>query len=162
MIEIRIEDKPSFAVLGKKTWIGGQENEQFGQFWAQCNNDGTMELLRTVGIQPGPCTGGMALGVSRVENDPENRSFWFMVAMESEQNAASGLEAYTVPASRWAVFRARGAMPMALVDAEMHAFGTWLPTSGYRHAAAPEMEVYPPDDPGEEMLVEFWLPIMPV
>jgi AraC family transcriptional regulator len=32
----------------------------------------------------------------------------------------------------------------------------WLPNSGYEHALAPEMEVYPSQ--GEEYC-EFWLPI---
>jgi AraC family transcriptional regulator len=42
----------------------------------------------------------------------------------------------------------------------MQAFMHWLPTSGFRHASAPELEVYPPDDAAGGVLVEFWLPIV--
>ncbi len=47
-------------------------------------------------------------------------------------------------------------MPEALIDAEMYAFTQWLPASAYRHANAPELEVYPARDGNP---VEFWLPI---
>lgn len=64
MIERRIEDRPAFRVIGRKTWIGG-----------------------------------MFVGVSCVENDPSNRNFDFLVAVEGgEEDAAQGLEGYIVPA----------------------------------------------------------------
>lgn len=47
-------------------------------------------------------------------------------------------------------------LPMSLVHAERYAFGTWLPNSAYKHALAPELEVYPAAD---RSLVELWLPI---
>jgi len=34
-------------------------------------------------------------------------------------------------------------VPESIVQAEMFAFMEWLPQSGYEHALAPEMEVYP-------------------
>jgi AraC family transcriptional regulator len=58
------------------------------------------------------------------------------------------------------VFENRGALPFALIDSEMYAFREWLPNSGYDHANAPEMEVYPIDHSTlGGTLVEFWLPI---
>ena len=58
----------------------------------------------------------------------------------------AGLERYEVPAARWAVFECRGKVPDSIVASEMYAFMDWLPDSGYRHALAPEMEVYPASD----------------
>jgi DNA gyrase inhibitor GyrI len=49
-------------------------------------------------------------------------------------------------------------VPEAIVQAEMFAFMEWLPNSGFEHAQAPEMEVYP--NQGDEYC-EFWLPIQP-
>ena len=44
----------------------------------------------------------------------------------------------------------------ALIESEMYCHMDWLKSSGYRHALAPEMEVYPLND---GTLVEYWLPI---
>ncbi len=160
MVPYRIVERPAFSIAGRSVWISGQDNAQFGRFWGQCNANGTFDRFQALtGFAPGPQTGGSTLGVSRVEADPSNRAFFFMVAVEVPEDAATGdLEHFTVPASRWAVFEARGPVPDALVAAEMYAFREWLPASGYTHALAPEMEVYPPTPDGEP-LCEFWLPL---
>lgn len=161
----QIVEKPAFRIVGKQTWIGGAGNGQFGDFWQKCNEDGLLELLGKFCMQPGAVTNGMSIGVSRVEKDPSVRDFYFYVAMECpsgvpEGMACEGLEEFTVPAAKWAVFGNTGRMPDVLIEAEMYAFTEWLPASGFRHAAAPEMEVYPPCDPSGDALVEFWLPII--
>ena len=70
---------------------------------------------------------------------------------------AGALEHYEVPESEWAVFACRGKLPEALVAAEVYAFTEWLPNSSYRHALAPELEVYPAQAHANSC--EFWLPI---
>ena len=85
-----------------------------------------------------------------------------MIAIESDRVGGRGdLESYQVPAATWAVFRNPGPMPGALIAAEMYAFTEWLPASGYRHAPAPELEVYLPEAVvrASGVLCEFWLPI---
>ena len=164
MIKVRVEQRPAFRVIGRKTWIAGTGDEAaFGRFWEQCEANGLLRTLDGIrgGRKPGPLTNGLYLGVSRVEKDPTDRSFYFHVGIESEADTAEhDLEEVVVPASRWAVFANHGPMPQALVAAEMYAFTEWLPGSGYVHASAPEMEVYPPaPDSPEGTLVEFWLPI---
>jgi AraC family transcriptional regulator len=156
----RIIDRPAFVVAGRTTWIDGPDNDQFGRFWQQCKTDGTFDHFeKLTGLSPGPQTRGHVLGVSRVEDDPTDRAFNFMVAVEVPEDAETGdLERYTVPAARWAVFEAHGPVPEALVRAEIYAFSEWLPASGYIHALAPEMEVYPPS-PDDQPTCEFWLPV---
>lgn len=162
MTNYRLIERPAFTVIGKSTRIGGQDNAQFGRFWAECRADGTMQKLGQIGgWQPGPQTGGVTLGISRVERDPANRAFDYMIAVEVPEDGApvAGLELYRVPATRWAVFECRGRIPDAIVASEMYAFMEWLPSSGYVHAPAPEMEVYYPGDSGPKHYCEFWLPI---
>ena len=161
MVHPRIVERPGFEVAGRATWISGQDNSLFGRFWEQCRADGTLSLLDQMrGPQPGAQTAGFVLGISRVENDPANRAFHYLIAAEKPAGAATpaGLETYEVPAARWAVFGCHGPMPDALVQAEMLAFMEWLPTSGFAHARAPEMEVYPASSNGEPYC-EFWLPV---
>lgn len=159
MVQVRVEHKPAFTVTGRKTWIGGEEpsNEPFGQFWAQCGADGTLERLdKATGGRPGAVTGSVILGVSRIE-DPAIRNFFYYIGMEDGE--AEGCESFVVPAGEWAIFANRGVMPEALVEAEMMAFQQWLPQTGRRHRAAPELEVYLPGEESGKVSVEFWLPL---
>ena len=164
MTRYRIVQRPAFQVVGKKTWISGQDNSLFGRFWEQCQAEGLFEVFKQItGLQPGPQTRGVTLGVSCVEQDPTERSFYYLIGIETPQDCtAAGLESYQIPASQWAVFECRGKVPDAIVQAEMYAFTEWLPASGYVHANAPEIEVYPPESDGssEGNYCEFWLPIV--
>jgi AraC family transcriptional regulator len=158
MVAYRIVERPAFDVIGQKTWIAGQDNELFGRFWAQCRERGLFALFdRLNDHRSGPQTNGAVLGISRVENDPSKREFYYMIAVEAPSgDAKPDLETYQVPASQWAVFECHGSIPDSIVSAEMYAFMEWLPASGFEHANAPEMEVYPP---GRSAYCEFWLPI---
>jgi AraC family transcriptional regulator len=160
MINHRIVDRPSFAIIGRKTYISGPDNEQFGRFWVRARAAGLFDVFARLRSGAGPQTGGVVLGVSRVEKDPANRAFDYMIAIEEPADGAHDLERYDVPATRWAVFEARGKVPDSIVRAEIYAFSEWLPASGYVHALAPEMEVYlPGSDDSENSVCEFWLPI---
>ncbi|MBN1370449.1 MAG: GyrI-like domain-containing protein [Anaerolineaceae bacterium] len=161
MVNHRSVTRPAFKVAGKKTWIGGQENEAFGLFWEQCRQDGLFDALTQVaGMQPGAQTGGVTLGVSLVADDPANRAFYYLIGVElPEDGDASGLDLYEVPATQWEVFECRGPVPQSIVEAEMYAFMEWLPASGMQHAAAPEMEVYPDGESSDNYVCEFWLPV---
>lgn len=164
MVNFRLIQRPSFDIIGKQTWISGQDNSLFGRFWEQCGADGVLaQLQRMGGMQPGAQTGGVTLGVSRVESDPANRAFNYMIAIEQPSGVETGdLERYRVPACQWAVFECRGTVPDSIVQSEIYAFTQWLPASGYAHANAPEMEVYLPGESGADYVCEFWLPVKPV
>jgi len=161
MVPHRIVERPAFVVAGKSVWIAGQDSEQYGRFWVQCRTDETFSRFEALsGMAPGLQTRGHVLGISRVEADLTNRAFTFMVTIEVPAGIDTGdLETYTVPACRWAVFEAHGPIPQALVAAQMVVFIGWLPASGYVHALAPELEVYPPS-PDDQPYCEFWLPVV--
>lgn len=157
MIEVRIEEKPEFHVCGKKTWISGQNNEEFSSFWDNAHETGLVEHLKEI-MKHDIMERGL-IGVSRVEKDPDNRAFFFYIACETDaKNENSDLESFSIPAGKWAVFSNHGeSQGEALVEAELFCHFQWLKTSGYVHAKAPEMEVYPEKD---SSLVEYWLPIV--
>ena len=157
-MNIRIIERPAFEVIGKKTWISGQDNELFGRFWQQAREAGLFQTIEQIsGFKPGMQTGAVTLGISCVEKDPQVRSFDYWIAIEKPANCPPHeLESTTVAGAKWAVFECRGTIPDSIVEAEIYAFSEWLPKSGYRHARAPEMEVYLPQSEG---YCEFWLPI---
>jgi AraC family transcriptional regulator len=163
VINMRIVECPAFTIAGWKTYISGPDNEQFGRFWDRSRADGLHGIFDRVrqetGVFSGPQTGAALLGVSRVEKDPAKRDFDYMIAIEIPEGfRAEDVEVYQVPAARWAVFECRGKVPDAIVASEIYAFSQWLPNSGYQHALAPEMEVYPAS--GEADYCEFWLPVI--
>jgi AraC family transcriptional regulator len=176
MVQYRLVDRPAFEVAGRTTYISGPDNAQFGRFWEICQAEGLFARFEQLtGMRPGPQTGGITLGVSRVEKDPVRRDFAYMIAVEvspgttvadgsgvPNAKALESLEVFLIPACRWAVFECRGRIPEALVAAEIYAFREWLPASGYTHALAPEMEVYPPAPRQENgaTFCEFWLPVV--
>jgi AraC family transcriptional regulator len=154
--------RPAFRIAGRQTFISGPDNDQFGRFWADCRAQGWLarldSLKQSTGWNSGPQTAAAYLGVSRVEADPTNRAFYYMIAIEVPADLTPpDLEVYAAPACTWAVFECHGQAPLSIVNAEMFAFLHWLPTSGYHHALAPEMEVYPANR-GEDYS-EFWLPV---
>jgi AraC family transcriptional regulator len=162
MIKHRLLQKPAFDVIGKKTWISGQDNELFGRFWVDCQKQGLFELFEQLrGNQPGTQTKSSVLGISCVEQDPLNRAFYYMIAIEKPEKQSTELELYHIPESHWAVFECDGKVPASIVESEIYAFAGWLPASGYEHARAPEMEVYFAGNDGasENNYCEFWLPI---
>ncbi len=166
MVKYRIVERPAFHIIGKKTWISGQDNAIFGRFWDKCRAEGLFEIFKQInGFQPGPQTRGGTLGVSCVERDPAKREFYYMIAIENPlDREVPDLERYWVPAAQWAVFECRGKVPESIVKAEMFAFMEWLPNSNFVHANAPEMEVYPPESDGSSEdndinVCEFWLPV---
>lgn len=155
MVEVRFENKEAFRVLGKKVWISGQHNEEFGEFWSEANSNGLVDTLK--GINQNVVMEKSVIGVSRVEADPNNRAFFFYIACETEADEPD-MENFVVPAGTWAVFSNHGeSLGEALVQAELFCHFEWLKDSGYVHAYAPEMEVYPAKD---GMLVEYWLPVI--
>ena len=155
MIRHRLEQKPAFKVTGVKTWISGQHNEEFADFWQTCIDDGTCEKLKNISSEPAEnVTHSRIMGISWVENDPDNRAFDFYIAAETD--AANGFESFQIDGGEWAIFEGDGNDTMALIRAEMEAFMQWLPASGYIHDNRPEIEVYPD---GTGVYVEFWLPI---
>lgn len=161
MINYRITECPVFDVVGKKIWISGQDNELFGCFWEQCQTEGLFELFEQInGSKSGPQTKGVTFGISRVENDPLKREFYYMIAIEKPENyKITELECFRVPASTWAIFECWGKVPESIVASEIYAFTDWLPGSRFVHANAPEMEVYPAGSNNEGYYCEFWLPI---
>lgn len=157
MVNVEVREVSEFKVCGKKCFISGQDNSQFKAFWDKMHQEGYVELLKSNSSDPhSNHTKSLIMGVSRVENDPENRAFDFYIA--SECDYIEGFESFTIPQCTWAIFRNIGDVKIsALIDAEMYAFMEWLPNSQYKHAMAPEIEVYPYKDSNS---VEFWLPII--
>lgn len=156
-MDYKIIEKESFSVIGKKTRITMVDNQNFNlvpKFWNNCRIDGTQEWL---------CKRAGKLGMLGIcmDFDKDTEEFNYMIAVEEVNKALpEGFESRTIPAATWAVFESIGPMPEAAQDVTKRIFSEWFPATGYEHACAPEIEVYPAGDVSSpDYRCEIWIPI---
>ncbi|MNR44289.1 Bacterial transcription activator, effector binding domain [compost metagenome] len=99
-----------------------------------------------------------------LDMQPGSEDFTYMIASQSDADAASIAEGFTsaaIPASTWVIFTSVGPMPGAIQDVFCRIYQEWFPATGYEHSGGPEMEVYPPGDTtAEDYRCEVWVPIV--
>ena len=151
----KIVDKESFKVIGKQTRItmaDGENFEQVPKFWYDCMNDGSYELISSKAGK---------LGVLGICKDFGKDEFNYMIGVEKSKDILlEGYVSSTIPAATWAIFESVGALPEAIQDLTRRIFTEWLPSAGYQHDCAPELEVYPEGDLySNDYKCEIWIPI---
>lgn len=156
--EYKIVEQEAFQVVGKAIKVSTKNRENFKripEFWMECNREGASEKL---------CNDFQAkeiLGIC-MDMEYEQEQFTYMIAFKGGE-AYTGKE-YTIrkiPASTWAVFTSIGPIPDAIQKVWKCIFLEWFPATGYEHACAPELEVYPPGDISVvDYRCEVWIPII--
>lgn len=157
-LDYKIVDREAFRVVGKALRVSTKEGENFKripQFWKECISDGTCEKL---------CRYFQAteiLGVC-MDMEYEKEQFVYMIAAKKSRTyTGSEFVAKTIPASNWAVFTSVGPLPNTIQRVWEGIFQEWFPATGYEHAVAPELEIYPNGDiNGEDYQCEVWIPIV--
>jgi len=156
-VDYRIIERKEFKVVGKAITVSMKEGENFRripQFWNECNEDGTVEKLYSI-------ESDSLLGIC-MDMEYEKEQFTYMVAVEYKGNVPSAdMTIKTVPAATWAVFTSIGPMPEAIQKLTERIYQEWLPSTGYEHAIAPDLEVYPKGNPqAEDYRCEVWVPVI--
>lgn len=153
----KIFDKESFTVVGKQRRITMADEKNFSQvpkFWDDCIKDGSYEWISSKADKLG------VLGVSK-DFDKYKDEFNYMIAVEEiEDNIPKGYVSATIPAATWAAFESVGPVTEALHDLVRRIYTEWLPSTGYQHDCAPDIEVYPVGDmTSKDYRCEIWIPI---
>ncbi|WP_315077483.1 AraC family transcriptional regulator [uncultured Clostridium sp.] len=151
----KIVEKESFRVVGKQTritMVDGENFEQVPEFWNKCMKDGSYEWISSKAGK---------LGVLGICKDFKKDEFNYMIGVEEIKGTIPNeYISATIPAATWAIFEAVGAMPDAIQDLTRRIFTEWLPSTGYQHDCAPEIEVYPEGDIySSDYKCEVWIPI---
>lgn len=93
----------------------------------------------------------------------ENGETLLAIGAEADENVVTDLQAYTIPANKWAVFIAKGSLSgkdHPIDELWTRITTEWFPTCGYKRAADYEIEVYPPGDTNsDDYTCEIWIPI---
>ncbi|MDP4088865.1 MAG: AraC family transcriptional regulator, partial [Bacillota bacterium] len=157
-MDYKIVKKDAFKVIGKAikvTTKDGENLKRIPEFWDQCYNDGTVKKLCSIDSDRD------MLGIC-MDFDYANEEFAYMIALENENNQEDwGLDIREIPAASWAVFTSVGPMPHSIQKVWSRIFEEWFPSSGFEHADAPELEVYPPGDgSSQDYKCEVWIPVI--
>lgn len=154
-MEYKIVDKGSFKVTGKQrriTMVDGENFKQVPEFWYDCMRDGSHQWISSKAGN---------LGVLGICKDFGKDEFNYMIGVEEIKTPLpKGYISASIPAATWAVFESVGALPEAIQDLARRIFTEWLPSTGYQHDCAPEIEVYPVGDTSSaNYRCEIWIPI---
>ena len=151
----KIVDKGSFIVVGKQrriTMVDGENFKQIPEFWSDCMKDGSYQQISS---------NAGKLGILGICKDFGKDEFNYMIGVEKiKDNLPKGYVSSTIPTATWAVFESIGALPKSIQDLTRRIFTEWLPSTGYQHDCAPELEVYPVGDTSSNNYrCEIWIPI---
>ena len=93
------------------------------------------------------------LGVSiHYQND------WRYFIAVSSNSSNELFEEYFINEATWVIFTGRGTNK-SLQKLQQRVIIEWLPTSGYKYANIPDIEVYLKADPND-CIYEYWLPVI--
>lgn len=149
----RIETRDAFRIVGVSAPLNQNIEENFAvvpQMWGAAAANGTIPKLAA--LMDGEPEG--LLGVSACGSNSQWKYFIAVASLAETEE----FEAYTVPASTWAVFPGEGTN-RSIQELEQRIVTEWLPTSGYEYADAPDIEVYLNPDP-ENAKFEVWIPVV--
>jgi len=167
-------EKPAFEVIGKlkrESSAGETErkfvidpdtwNKNWFDMWEEFDRTKHGEELDKITQgKPGPVTGAVYLSACVVGEKVDEYTYTIGVENPGVE-APAGFEVIPVPASTWAVFEVVGPFPETINKMQDRVFMEWFPSTGYEHAGAPELEVYPPGDRGSKNYrCQYWMPIL--
>ena len=156
----RIEKKDGFRIVGVKLECPWTPEKQEGftevpKFWMENGKKGTIpEICKLMDREP---MGVMGISVGDWQT---TGSFDYYIAVSSSQAVPDGMFAYEIPATTWAIFECRGAMPHSIQEMQKRIMTEWFPNSGYQYADAPDIEQYTDgDQSSSDYLCYIWVPI---
>lgn len=156
-VKYNVIEREAFTVVGVKkefSFANGENLVGIPKMWDEANENGTSSKLFKA-------NNGQIKGVLGVCAAIDNTQMDYWIAAEREGETPEGFSHLEIPASKWVVFEVNGAMPDAMQKVWKEIFSEWFPTSGYKHAGTPELEVYPDGDPfSPDYYSEIWIPVL--
>jgi len=158
----RIEEREAFEVFGIERIFAKNEVDKVPSFWDELLANGEYgHLLTAAGekIETLPRVNKIFAVCGYNETDKDE--FPYMICAEAAPGRNSDTyKRFYVPKITWAVFRADELDEMGKTIPELfdRAYLEWLPTSGYKKSAAPDLEIYGMCASGK-FFEEAWIPI---
>jgi AraC family transcriptional regulator len=140
-MEYKTINLDAFSVVGVKEFVSTENDGHFiaiPRMWAGLPGESFAALQGISDREPSGMLGLCA--------NMDDGGFDYWMAVATTKGCPDGFEKLDIPAAQWVVFEITGAMPKAIQDGVKQIFTEWLPSSGYRHADAPEIERYSAGD----------------
>lgn len=162
-IKYRIVEKESFKIIGRELHVRNDNGDNYNlipEFWNKCKNEGVWEELiklpRVLNNDEGAC-----LGMCTDFNGMNTFSYLICVEVSSFDTIPEKMVAKTIPAQKYAVFTAKGLMPVSIQQTWKDIYGKWFPASGYERSSGPEFEYYDKrsEENTENTEVDIYIPI---
>jgi AraC family transcriptional regulator len=165
-MDYKIIEKPAFDIIAKARKFTTAQGENFikiPQFWQEMmqGQNGFKALMKLTQEQAGPVTGAGSVGICMMDEEKDIFTYAIGVEKPAAKAAPAGFAILHIPAATWAIFESVGPMPKAIQDVTVKIFKEWFPSTGYEHAAVPELEVYLPGNPdAPDYRCQVWIPIV--
>lgn len=161
MIDYKIVEKESFEII-EKVETQPIENEinakSIPDFWTRSHNDGTVKSLLENTIDK-----TFIFGVCYGNNSDNAKIFEYSIGAvcDGKTIVPKGFRKNTIPASTWAVFECKGAMPKAMQNMWHKITSEFFPTSGYKPTYEMDIEAYAEGNMNDENYrSEIWIPVV--
>ena len=158
-MKYKIIERESFQVVGIKREISYENGEnliEIPKMWTDVHQDGTNNLLFK--LNTGEIKGVLGVCVKKRDTHQQLMDYW--IATEHTGATPESLMNLEIPAAKWAVFEVHGPMPDSIQEGWKQIYTEWFPTSHYRHAGTPDLEVYTDGDPwSPDYYSEIWIPL---
>ncbi|MBS4174735.1 AraC family transcriptional regulator [Bacillus sp. FJAT-49736] len=159
-VKYSIVEKEAFEVIGIRREYSVLNNEnliEIPKLWEEVNRNGISSRLSS--LNNDSLKGVLGVCVDNSDTESRKINYWIGTAYKGER--PGDLLSMEIPASKWAVFEVHGPMPEAMQKTWEKIFTEWFPSSGYKHAGTPELEVYPDDDAyQDDYYSEIWIPVI--
>lgn len=155
----KIKQKEAFYVLekvSKHTVDNGENNKTIPDFWTQCRNDGTMDVLLKNATDK-----TFVFGICYApKNDEKVFDYSVAVLCKASATVPDGFRKTLIPARAWAEFECVGAMPNAIQDLWRSIVSEFFPASSYQPTCEFDIEAYTNGDmSAADYKSEIWVPV---
>lgn len=151
-LNFRIEKKDNFRIIGISCPLSKDLLKNFTTIPKEWDKAVSNDILTQLNNLNNQKPHGL-LGVSiHHHND------WRYFIAVSSSNLENNFEEYLINKAMWAIFSGHGTNK-SLQELQRRVITEWLPTSGYKYANIPDIEVYLKADPNDT-IYEYWLPII--
>lgn len=161
MMDYKIVEKEAFEII-EKVEAHSIENDinakSIPDFWTKSHNDGTVKTLLENTTDK-----TFIFGVCYGNNSDDAKTFDYSIGAVYNKKTAvpKGFRRNTIPASTWAIFECKGAMPKAMQDMWHKITSEFFPTTGYQPTYEMDIEAYTEGDMGgSDYRSEIWIPVV--
>ncbi len=155
-ITYRMESHNEMRIVGLVRHFKAPENNEMdvNTFWNELYSDGSHERIAEL-------ADGDIRGVHGFLHVIDNETVDYIIASFSEREIPDGMQVYTVPKSKWAIFEGKGPVGIAIEELWRKIYSEWLPSTKYAHAETMEIECFKYSDNkrDEDFRFEIWIPV---